>query len=151
MTEQAKQLVEQWLNKPMQIIKPSTIKISKEYKDFNGNLWLGREIEVAPTESITEAYRKAEQEMDSYFHSRGQLPLTDFNTGQQSSGSYRVYESDKPIPTTHIDKEEKNDQIIEEINQCGTLDQLSSYRFVKEWHPKIKEAYNKRLNELQSK
>lgn len=54
-----------------------------------------------------------------------------------------------PIPEVQVDKtDNREDAIIEDLNKCTTQEELYSYRFVKEHHPKIKAAYDKRYNEL---
>lgn len=112
----------------------SIIKISKEYKDFSGSIWLGREVTI--TEGVDNpfaAFQKAEQEMDSYFNSRGKPSLTDYNTGQPAE--------------IQVEKPEIGD-LPTQIQSCKELTVLHSYKFLVRGKPELEKLYFEKLDEL---
>lgn len=113
----------------------SIIKISKEYKDFSGSIWLGREVPIIEgVDDPIAAFQKAEQEMDSYYHSRGKAPLTDFNTGQPEA----------PIdPNAAL-------RLQQLINGATTTEELETYYPDAEKYG-LTGTWDKRLKELKSK
>lgn len=112
----------------------SIIKISKEYKDFSGSLWLGMERTIADgIDDSKTSFQKAEQELDTYYHSRGKAPLTDFNTGQP--------EAIDPHAALRLQQL---------INGATTTEELETYYPDAEKYG-LTGTWDKRLKELKSK
>lgn len=112
------------------------IKISKEYQ----GLWLGQEITVNPDQDKKEQWRKAEAEMDSYFHSRGQTAMTDYNTGQQAKIAMALH------PSADVNAVQR---LITIINDCTTTEELEQhyadaekFNVTPTWDKKLKSLQN---------
>lgn len=112
------------------------IKISKEYKDFAGSIWLGQEITVAPGEDKIEAWRKAEKEMDAYYHSRGKSApsLHDFNANQPE--------------IVQVEKEVAIGDLETQIRSVTDKKVLDSFKYIVKGKPELEQLYLAKLEEL---
>lgn len=114
------------------------IKISKEYKDYSGTIWMGTEVTSNATtlEEYIADCRKEEDWMDAYVNSKSQ-PHTPTD----------VYQG---LRTEKIPEERRVGLVAADILSSPDLTTLESYKLLVKNKPELQEAYDKRLKQLQN-
>ena len=69
--------------------------------------------------------------------------------GETSMAQYQSFAPER-IPEQQVDKRTNVEFMIDDIAACADLKILDTYRFIAKADPRIKEAYEKRFDELQS-
>jgi len=100
---------------------------------------------------IKKAFAEAKKMVNDAFKAMNPEISEDQFRGSTMMPLNESHPSVRPIPEVQVDKTaNREDSIINELNKSKTEEELFSYRFVKEHHPRIKTAFFAKLAELQS-